>query len=382
MDRLDITDNAWATIFRTIQNPDFFTMDDQHIYDCLLKQLTPVPFCTFLKRFLYCQAGLAGDLEAVPLSEFIDILVYAFQDNCAPASFQGETVSIRQNATSWLSQKSARRTTALLLGFGLGLTVAEVNSCLTKAMRTQELALENPFELCCAYCYAHGYRYPKFNALWKQYEKMDADPAEAGKITLEGICDDSTLLTTMCRLKDRTGTPVLYTRSKAVFVRLYDTARDIIAESYNDTSCMNDVYTRDKITPRDLEMVISSAIPVSDKGNLIPSAKSTLGEAFDGRFFNRQRISEILSDRVPADRFDILTLHFFICATETLKANETPRTRFERFHSEGNLLLGECGLGEIYPANPYEAFLLMCTICDAPLSSYADVWEKAYTSKK
>lgn len=378
MDRLNITENAWATVLRTMQDPDFFTMDDQLIYDCLLEQLSPVPFCTFLKRFLYCQAGLTGDFEAVPLSEYIDILVYAFQDNCAPASFRGETVPIRQNATSWLSQKSARRNTALLLGFGLGLTVDEVNTCLMKAMRTQALVLEDPFELCCAYCYAHGYRYPKFDALWKQYEKMDADPAEAGKIKLEDIADDRALLATMCRLKDRDGAPALYARSKAVFVRLYNTARDIVADSYNDTSGMKDVYTRDKITPRDLEMIISSAIPVSDKGNLVPSAKSALGEVFEGRFFNRQRISEILADRVPADRFDILTLHFFICAAQTLSANETPRMRFERFHSEGNSLLSECGLGEIYPANPYEAFLLMCTICDAPLSSYADVWEKAY----
>ncbi len=378
MNPIDITENAWATIRRTIENPDFSSMDDQLIYDCLTENMEPVPFSTYLKRFLYRQAKLEGPFEEVPLSEYIDILVYSFRENSAPASFISETVPIRQNATSWLGQKSAHRVTALLLGFGLGLTREEVDGFLTKAMRLQRLNPEDPFELCCAYCYEHQLRYPKFAALWDAYQRAEALPADGVPTELSLLTDDQALLERMRRLKNRRGLPYIQEKAREAFEKLYDAARDVIADYYNNTSCMQDVYTREKITPRDLEAVISAAIPVSDKGNLVPASRSSLGELFGSRFFNRQRVSEILSDRVPADRFDLLTLHFFLCASESLEREETPRGRFNRFISEGDRILKSCGMGPVYPANPYEAFLLMCMICDAPLSSYADVWEKAY----
>lgn len=378
MNPIDITENAWATIRQTIENPDFSSMDDQLIYDCLTENMEPVPFSTYLKRFLYRQAKLEGPFEEVPLSEYIDILVYSFRENSAPASFISETVPIRQNATSWLCQKSARRVTALLLGFGLGLTREEVDGFLTKAMRLQRLNPEDPFELCCAYCYEHQFRYPKFAALWDAYQRAEALPADGVPTELSLLTDDQALLERMRRLKNRRGLPYIQEKAREAFEKLYDAARDVIADYYNNTSCMQDVCTREKITPRDLEAVISAAIPVSDKGNLVPASRSSLGELFGSRFFNRQRVSEILSDRVPADRFDLLTLHFFLCASESLEREETPRGRFNRFLSEGDRILKSCGMGPVYPANPYEAFLLMCMICDAPLSSYADVWEKAY----
>jgi hypothetical protein len=43
-----------------------------------------------------------------------------------------------------------------------------------------------------------------------------------------------------------------------------------------------------------------------------------------------------------------------------------------------NHILLECGMGELYPANPYECFLMMCMVSDGPLATYADVWELSY----
>ena len=38
-------------------------------------------------------------------------------------------------------------------------------------------------------------------------------------------------------------------------------------------------------------------------------------------------------------------------------------------------------MGELYVANPYECFILMCILSDDPLGTYADVWEMAYDTE-
>ena len=43
-----------------------------------------------------------------------------------------------------------------------------------------------------------------------------------------------------------------------------------------------------------------------------------------------------------------------------------------------NGLLTGCGMQAVYPANPYEAFILMCLLTEMPLLTYYDVWEKSY----
>ena len=36
---------------------------------------------------------------------------------------------------------------------------------------------------------------------------------------------------------------------------------------------------------------------------------------------------------------------------------------------------------EIYPVNPYEAFVVMCLVTDEPLSVYSEIWEKSYAEE-
>ena len=57
------------------------------------------------------------------------------------------------------------------------------------------------------------------------------------------------------------------------------------------------------------------------------------------------------------------------------------KVRFYNFVSEINKTLEECNMGHIYVENPYECFLMMCTLCDWPMGAYSDVLEKAFETE-
>ncbi len=375
------TENAWLQIDKVFQNPDFARMDDSLIYDTLQHNLRAVPFCDYLKRYLHRSAGLESRFDETEDKLYRRILCDSFRDNLTPASFsEDSTTSLRQAAANWLSQKVTRRQTVLLLGFGLRLSPEEVNLFLTKALRLQSLDLQDPFELCCAYCYEHNYAYPKFEELMRLYgESRTSRPPRRKPVSLSGIDSDQTLLREMEKLRSRAGESYQQTEARRAFRRLYHECCETIADIYNNDITGSRVYSADDIGPADLERIISSAIPQSPSGNLITARDSSLGELFRGLFLNRQRISELLADRVPVRRFELLTLLFFLHSENRRYQNDdNPRARLEHFLQEGNELLRSCYFGEIYPANPYEAFLLMCMLSDEPMSTYADVWEKAY----
>ncbi|MGN1409636.1 MAG: hypothetical protein ACI4XJ_05610 [Eubacteriales bacterium] len=74
---------------------------------------------------------------------------------------------------------------------------------------------------------------------------------------------------------------------------------------------------------------------------------------------------------------DYLTLNFFIYSQKT---DEIPiiKRRYMEFVESTNEILKNCYIGEMYTANPYECFLIMCMLSDDPLGTYADVWELSY----
>ena len=75
------------------------------------------------------------------------------------------------------------------------------------------------------------------------------------------------------------------------------------------------------------------------------------------------------------ERFDLITMKFFLAA---LSDTDDPAQRYGTFVQEINQILRECHFSDLYPANPYEAFILMCLMTDGPLSVYADIWEMSY----
>ena len=116
---------------------------------------------------------------------------------------------------------------------------------------------------------------------------------------------------------------------------------------------------------------------MTPQGNLLPAKAPQLNEQFSGKRFSRQHISEVLAGRAGVDRFDLITLNFFIYAGEP-DAHSHIRRRYSSFIESTNALLEQCGMGPLYIANPYEAFVLMCLLAEDPLGTYADVLELSY----
>ena len=103
---------------------------------------------------------------------------------------------------------------------------------------------------------------------------------------------------------------------------------------------------------------------------------SILAKHFSQKRFSRQRINNILNHKFPVERFDLITLEFFIVSQE--REDDDPFNRYKHFLEENLDSLLRCGMSEIYIVNPYECFLLMCLLTDCPLAVFAEIWEKSY----
>ena len=66
---------------------------------------------------------------------------------------------------NWLSAKSITRENVILLGFGLGMTLNEVERFLTEALLEHGLNPKDPFETVAWYCFKNGLDYHAFDDL-------------------------------------------------------------------------------------------------------------------------------------------------------------------------------------------------------------------------
>ena len=117
-------------------------------------------------------------------------------------------------------------------------------------------------------------------------------------------------------------------------------------------------------------------IPINKMGNLKKMSASILAKHFSQKRFSRQRITNILNHKFPVERFDLLTLEFFIVSQEM--EDDDPYDRYHHFIEEAQRILKKCGMSEIYIVNPYECFLLMCLLTDCPLAVFSEIWEMSY----
>ena len=160
---------------------------------------------------------------------------------------------------------------------------------------------------------------------------------------------------------------------------LLERARKIIAAMYQEDEEENGgkkIWKPENISASDLEKVICSGIPINKMGNLKKMSASILAKHFSQKRFSRQRINNILNHKFPVERFDLITLEFFVISQEM--AEDDPYTRYRHFLEEIQEILARCEMSEIYIVNPYECFLLMCLLTDCPLAVFSEIWEKSY----
>jgi len=140
------------------------------------------------------------------------------------------------------------------------------------------------------------------------------------------------------------------------------------------------VWKPEDITPSDMEKVICSGIPINSMGNLKKMSASILSKHFSQKRFSRQRITNILNHKFPVERFDLITLEFFVISQEM--EDDDPFIRYKEFLDRIQKILKDCGMGEIYIVNPYECFILMCLLTDCPMAVFSEIWEMSYEERE
>ena len=422
MEEYDFTNSAWEFLYNVVDSSEFTDEEEQVIYQSLTSQLKIRAFGDYLRRYIYFKAGLKERFEEVSLKSYQRIIRDSFLENETPASFSETTAKLSALSKNWLTQQNVKRNVVFLLGFGLRMSVEDVNMFLTKALCEQEINPKNPFEVICWYCYKNQYNYLNFEKLWERYHRLKGKKHSIEKFydgytlgirnSMFSIQNNEDLYEYLSAIKENESLSIMSATSRVHFVSLYNEARDLVAKLYNQdeeekyrkalneyidklsfNTRMSDfekqkrieefrakkkkVYSRDEITESDIEQVICAAIPKDHHGNLKPGKASKLSRQFSGKRFSRQRINNILQCNTEVTRFDLITLNFFIFS-QKLDCYPNPKARYWKFCSSMNEILEHCFLGQMIVQNPYECFILMCILSNEPLSTYANVWELSY----
>lgn len=419
----EYTEYAWNALYDVVDSSLFQSQDADLIYSALENKLQVISFGRFLQRYLYKRFEFSEPFDSVGLQEYQKLVVTLFRIHHTPPSFDAGKTSARIStlAKNWLSQQTVNRKVVLLLGFGLGMTLEEVNIFFRKALREQGINAKDPFEILCWFCFKNQYEYPRFQELWEKFLETPQDPFQKTRYdkeytvnvlrSLSSIQSEASLLRYVSGMKTTDNRNHFSYTARKEFDALYDQARIVVADlytqaevgtsririsEYESAMLRNDhfsdeerlrrvrkkkeqirVYSCEDITPADIEQVICAAIPKDSHGNLKTGKTSRLHAQFQGKRFSRQHITDILKEREEVTRFDLITLNFFLYS-QSLESFTNKMKRYNAFISSTNEILIRCNMGALYAANPYECFVLMCILSDDPLGTYADVLEKSY----
>lgn len=382
----EYTRNALSKIRSIVRSEEFRTMDADAIYQYLLDGERFVSFKDYLKRYIYQKAGIEDEFSFVTDDVYKSILSESFEETRTPRSFTPTTKRWSSTLRDWLTQDSVRRSTIFLLGFGLRMNPMDVSEFLSKAAIEEDFRFDSAEETIYWYCYRNGFGYPKAQQLLQQYSTLPGlSPAQFNVSKAEDLLirqdlhleNEQDLLLYLSCLKG-SGEQKQNKKSFEWFCMLTGQAAEIIADYYNmdeEESGRKKNWTAGDISSGDLEKWICSGIPVNRSGNLEKASASRLGKVFGNRRMSRQRIDDLLKEKHKVERFDLITMKFFLSA---LSDTDDPAQRYSTFVEEINQILRECHFSDLYPANPYEAFILMCLMTDGPLSVFADIWEMSY----
>ena len=383
---MDYTEKAWDLFYDSVDDERFFNADAEVIYDALSARELLISFGDYLKRYICEKAELKNREEEIPLAVYQQIIRDSFSDHQTPPSFHETTAKLSALSRNWLTQRTVKREVVFLLGFGLGMSAADVDEFLSKAIGERGINPKNPYEAICWFCYERGYSFRRYQQLRQRFENnKPAAERKSASLTAEEertilirrnlntIRDEESLLAYLTTLKTADNRPLYSATARAVFEKLYDQAKEKIAEMYSKEK--RQPYARESITPSDLEHILCAAIPTDRHGNLTPAKASALNRQFEGKRFSRQHIGEVLSGGTEVSRFDLITLNFFLYSQ---KAEQNVRKRYIEFLESTNRLLDSCLMGELYIQNAYETFVLMCMLSEDPLCTYSDVLALAY----
>lgn len=379
----DYTLRSTQNLKRIKDSKEFRNKNAKTIFQYLCNQMELVPFNGFLKRYIYTASNIQKPFADVSDEEFREIVISTFKENNAPFSFQPTVKRPSAIVKGWLTYKSGQRGIVFLLGFGLKMPPRDVSKFLTAVLKEHDFDFTDPKETIFWYCFQNELSYAKALELYQKF--LHADWSDQTKIQIDSgrkIKTESDLLRYLAKLQTE------YQKSNAdaaydEFERLLNRTKQIIAQIYTDSPyCMEDEtnqkWEADDITVADIEKFLCDGIPFDKNGNIKNAHHSVLAEHFHYRSFSRQHIRDVLKRKTKVNRFDLLTLLFFIYSQDANQ--ELPEHRCCAFVDEINVILKNCGMAELYPVNPYESFILMALLSTDPFAAYSEVLELSYGS--
>jgi hypothetical protein len=419
---LDFTMRAKKLFDKTTNLNDFADKDADYIYDRLANKLHPVSFGDYLKRYIHKQSKMSGKYENVDIKDYQEIIIQSFKENETPPSFTETTAKIGNLAKNWLKQASVKRQIIFLLGFGLNMDLKDVSKeFLLKAQGEHDFNFKDPIEIIYWYCFKNGFGFSKMLKLKAEYESLPAakNADIYGEVTIRlrdkfrDVSGDGQFLDYLADFKTEGKSNFYSVTAYKWFDELYSKCKKIVADIYNrreekkleketekyikqnkgswelseadkeaNISKMREnikKWTVEDVTGGEFEKFLYKGTSIDEFGKLPKFTDSTLSEHFVGKILNRQHLWEIAEKKSAADRFDLITLNFFIFSLNGKYKGDNKR-RFEDFQENTNKILRECSMGELYIANSYECFLLMCIVSDLPFAAYTEVLGQAFES--
>ena len=288
----------------------------------------------------------------------------------------------------WLSASCVKRQTIFLLGFGLRMQVEDVSDFLVKVIKEEDFNFYDKDEVIFWYCYKNQMDYLQAQNYRNIYDRKlplnvtkNYDASDFKKLWDERDSEkikEEKLLYYLSWLK----ASGIYDNNKKKAFDSFDSmmwkSKTVISEIYNrdaEETGKKKQWSPDKIMPGDVEKMICSGIPMNENGNLQTMSASLLKKQFQQYRMSRQRIDGIIKGKLPVERFDLITLNFFLFSQHEEVSGEE---RCREYIKNTNAILKGCGMLEIYPVNPYETYILICLLSECPLAIYSDIWELSY----
>ncbi|MCD7883374.1 MAG: hypothetical protein LUI87_06685 [Lachnospiraceae bacterium] len=389
LDDFEYTRRAARSMRHMINSDEFEELNTETIYRFLKAREGCVPFNEYLKRYVYTHAGMEelGAFSEIDEKEYCETIKYAFRENSAPYAVN---TSKKPSAIvkGWLEQQSAQRKTVFFLGFGLKMKPEDVSEFLTKALMETDFNFQDPLETIYWYCYQNQLSYTKAEALYKKYLDGEVKPLQDG-MKEENVEDllsnpacalerEEGLLTYLSYLKGLSVNRRGKKNACVVFEELWQMLRENMARDYTESEHEDKSWTVDDISGLSVENAFLYGIPRDANGNMVSMKQSTLYYQFGKKRFTRQRVSKILKDG-EIDRMDLITVTFLLAASDETVHNNMER--YEKYLRETSALLQDCEMGPLYPANPYEAFVLACLMTEEPIEVYNDVLAMSYAGE-
>lgn len=362
----EYTANAIQKMDQVLSSMDFEERDGETILRYLEEEIQPVPFHAYLKRYIYKKAKPGIPFAEMTDAEYQAIIKGAFRENRTPFSWNPTSKKPGSIIRRWMESDRVKRATVFLLGFGLRMSEEDVSEFLMKGILETDFNLYRLEEAVCWHCFHCGKRYPEYLMLMNRI-KNEGDHQkkqfgyweEVGRNPENYLFDEDKLIGYAGYLSNRQSDDQAVCLDE--FRKLCQEAGKFCDDTKGDL-------------PSRIENHFCSGIPRDRKGNLQRVGDSLLARSFFYRKMSRQRIDAILRGKQLVNRFDLITLQFFIHSQKDM----SPNKRRDAFIYAVNRSLTGCRMTCLLFSNPYEAFVTMCLMTDDPLEVYSAVWETSY----